>query len=414
MDETGMPIQKATTLLTKGIHLEHGLRQCRGENKCSEHGVLQGRVGNIHRTALAAVYPWVFCLALLLDISMHINHSAATNLIKSNLEIFDKSDTDFVGWSCERCKHGATKKLADGSSVETPPHTRARGCRYNPDRVGVPPGGVPLPGEAAPAPAAGPAAAAAPAVEPPPGLEAPAGPLLPDAAAAAAPPDPGPPAEAAVDSLPPPPPAPVGQPRRRILKKRMDPKALDPVDEAKVVELPDYIEPSFDFTKIRARLNNPEVKTGEKERIVLGIHIKFWHSPRDDMLRFLRRGGFGTEILTIVVRVIPWKGEDCMKWRRHQTRPQHGMTTSPHFKFRVQTDLWFIWDMTFVIFVDECISYGLTTKLERKTADEWMKTAFHLWIKYFGPICWLVSDQEGAVVSDLVSKACEHFLSIEI
>ena len=99
------------------------------------------------------------------------------------------------------------------------------------------------------------------------------------------------------------------------------------------------------------------------------------------MLRFLRRGGFGAAILAIVVAVIPSKCEDCVKWRRHPTRPQHGVTTSPRFNFRVQRDMRYIWDMTLLLFVDECIRYALTTRLARKTADEWMGAALQLYPK---------------------------------
>ena len=89
----------------------------------------------------------------------------------------------------------------------------------------------------------------------------------------------GQPADAA-DEPPPPPPAPVGPPRRRIHKKAVGPKDLDPVEDAKVVDLLGYFEPSFDFSKMRGRLKNPEVTTSEKVRIILGFHIRFWHAPR--------------------------------------------------------------------------------------------------------------------------------------
>eukprot|EP00959_Pyramimonas_sp_CCMP1952_P145601 3048279-Pyramimonas_sp.AAC.1 len=43
-DETGLPTQKAAALLVTGIQLRHSLRHCNGENKCKDHGILQGRV----------------------------------------------------------------------------------------------------------------------------------------------------------------------------------------------------------------------------------------------------------------------------------------------------------------------------------------------------------------------------------
>ena len=187
IDETGLPTQKATALLATGIQLRHSVRQCKGENKCKDHGILQGRVGSIHRTALSAVYPWLFCLALLMDVATHIGNDTVQHNIGSNVQRFGRSQSHFVGWTCERCKHGAKKVGPDGQQVDTPPHTKVKGCRFDPLRAGgsssVPPGGVPAPA------AAGPAAAAA---HPAP----PAGPVL------AEPPAPAPEPDGAGDAQP--------------------------------------------------------------------------------------------------------------------------------------------------------------------------------------------------------------------
>ena len=66
-------------------------------------------------------------------------------------------------------------------------------------------------------------------------------------------------------------------------------------------------------------------------------------------------------------------------------------------------------DRTDVVLVDECVRYGLVERLERKTQDCWLQAVFRFWIRYFGPMSFLVSDQESAMLSDLVGKACEKF-----
>eukprot|EP00959_Pyramimonas_sp_CCMP1952_P042017 878551-Pyramimonas_sp.AAC.1 len=101
-DETGRPTQKATALLATGIQLRHSVRQRKGENKCKDHGILQGRVGSIHRTALSAVYPWLFCLALLMDVATHLGNDTAQHNIGSNVQHLGRSQSHFVGWTCER------------------------------------------------------------------------------------------------------------------------------------------------------------------------------------------------------------------------------------------------------------------------------------------------------------------------
>ena len=80
-----------------------------------------------------------------------------------------------------------------------------------------------------------------------------------------------------------------------------------------------------------------------------------------------------------------------------------------HINYRAQTDLFFVFDKTFIALVDECIRWCLVEELPRKTADEWMAVDFGSWIRHFGPMFYLVTDQEGAIASDLVGKCCEKF-----
>ena len=81
-------------------------------------------------------------------------------------------EADFVAdfyialWTCQRCRFGNEKKLRNGTTQATPPHTRVRGeCklgtpwRERPERAKrmeakarhVPEGGIPLPDASAPA-----------------------------------------------------------------------------------------------------------------------------------------------------------------------------------------------------------------------------------------------------------------------
>jgi hypothetical protein len=98
-----------------------------------------------------------------------------------------------------------------------------------------------------------------------------------------------------------------------------------------------------------------------------------------------------------------------MLWARKMTTPRIKVTVSPHFNHRVQTDLFFIFDKTFIILVHECLRYCIIEHLPRKTAMVWMQTVFQHWIRYFGPMYILATDQEGAITSDLVSMCCERF-----
>eukprot|EP00959_Pyramimonas_sp_CCMP1952_P282447 5903535-Pyramimonas_sp.AAC.1 len=127
-----------------------------------------------------------------------------------------------------------------------------------------------------------------------------------------------------------------------------------------------------------------------------------------ELKEMLYRAGYGKGVLDLVDNVIEGCKE-CATWKRKLTRPQVKAALSEHFNYRVQTDLFFIFEKTFIALVDECIRWCLVEELSRKTADEWMAVVFKSWIRYFGPMTHLGTDQEGAITSDLVGKCCEMF-----
>ena len=100
----------------------------------------------------------------------------------------------------------------------------------------------------------------------------------------------------------------------------------------------------------------------------------------------------------------------CRAWRRTLTKPQASLgTIASHFNERLQTDLFSLWERTYIIYVDECIHWALCSPLSSKQSDEWYRVFVQDWIRYFGPPQTLVSDQEGAVIGDLISRTCEAF-----
>ena len=48
-------------------------------------------------------------------------------------------------------------------------------------------------------------------------------------------------------------------------------------------------------------------------------------------------------------------------------------------------------------------------ELPRKTPECWFQAVFQWWIRFFGPMRTIVTDQEGALVSDLCGTCCEKF-----
>ncbi len=347
---TGLPARKSTILLLLGILLHTNPPRCTGENKCEQHAeLLHDGAGEF------AVYPWKLVTFLIKTFQNHLKTPVTTWFL------------DF--WSCAKCKFG---------SKTTEPHTYDRNCRLGPRE----PPDTTTPG------------AASSSSSTPTSPSTTSRPLDTDDSTSTRP-----------STDVPAPPAPHSAPRRRYLKKQ-PPTTSD--DDPTFVDQPTYIEPSFDIRLLKKQLNDPNVSKKEKIAGLLGLHIKFWHASLSDMSRMLYRGGHGKDVLDLLPEVLK-RCKECQERARTMSKPLIKASLATHFNDRVQTDLFFLWDRCYVIMVDECIRYCIAARMENKTALEWLQVVFDTWIRYFGPMNTITSDQEGAVTSDLVAIACEKF-----
>ena len=73
---------------------------------------------------------------------------------------------------------------------------------------------------------------------------------------------------------------------------------------------------------------------------------------------------------------------------------------SQHFNDRVQTDLFFLFDKIYVILIDECIRWKTGDEIPSKQPHDLLKALVYLWIRIWGPMQTLMSDQEGGLVSN--------------
>ena len=181
-------------------------------------------------------------------------------------------------WSCERCR------LGRASSKD---HTRQQGCRLAPSRIK----GPPVIAGTDDSRVSGPADTQPPPVPPmePPGTSS--------SSSSSTTPTP------TVDTPP-----------------TTEGGATVPEPE-KVLVPPAFIEPSFNLRSILKRLRNSTVSDAEKQRDLLGVHIKFWHAPASDMMRFLAIGRGWPLLRKLLEKTIPWKCKECMSTKRTMTKP---------------------------------------------------------------------------------------------
>ena len=367
--ENGIPIKKQTTMQAMGIKIQHTNRTCTGDDRCSEHVQLQGSIpgSSINRTAVSAVYAWGYVASLVQDFIEH--------LMTGQTYCVDDADLveDFYTalWACPRCQWGSQRTRADGTVEATPPHSRVRGqCKFPQD--GGPPvpsawkrkadivplGGVPLePDEAGSASGDASSSGARGSAEP--ALPEPPAPLSAVEAATADPDGIGDDDVLDERSVPPPPtPAPGAPPRPPALRVQgkksvsFGPGTVPGKHDRRsvkegVAEPPSFIEPSFDLKNIRKILEDPKIGDDHKRKVLMGLHIKFWHASAQDMKGMLWRANYDNTILALVDSVVK-SCRECSAFARSMPKPMMKAALSHHFNDRVQTDLFFIFDKIFV------------------------------------------------------------------
>ena len=82
-----------------------------------------------------------------------------------------------------------------------------------------------------------------------------------------------------------------------------------------------------------------------------------------------------------------------MEFRKTMSKPLVNTQLATQFNMRVQMDLFFVFERTFVIMVDECIRYAVSAHLNNKSGEELCEAIFKSWIMYFGPMNTIAFDQ---------------------
>ena len=358
--ETGELVRKRTRFNSSAA-LRHTCRMC----QCTApHAHLQGTYGGINRTAMAAVAPASMCKSLCRDFMRRI-----INLGKATASTFQAiKPTSFRAyWACPRCKHG------NKTDVD---HTRIKGnCKLaGPRRDSVdapsaaPAGSTTSPGTLA--------RSSAPPVTP---------------ARSTSPPG------ALARSSPP-----LAAPARSTSSTTSKDIGVTPV------ALKDDPCPGFSLKDIKKKIL---ASTDEKEmlKLLLGIHIKFWHAPVMDLIKFLQAGQCFTPLAKKVVKLVCRNCKRCRDVSRPARKPIIKIGLAVRHNHRVQIDLFQSWQSWFILLIDEFSRFKVAAHIQDRQASHLLYTVFDKWIRFFGPMTDLLTDQEGASVSELCGRLCDRF-----
>ena len=156
-------------------------------------------------------------------------------------------------------------------------------------------------------------------------------------------------------------------------------------------------KPNMDLRDLPKKLTTQD--KAERRRLLVGLHERFWHAAPHEMLKLLTA--------MLLPRDIVLEGIDvarhcphCLKFQPKLHRPQIKGHLATHFNQVVQHDLFFLFDETFMLLIDEAIRWKTGGHLATKQGPDLIKALLNLWIRLWGPPCNILTDQEGGLVSN--------------
>ena len=95
------------------------------------------------------------------------------------------------------------------------------------------------------------------------------------------------------------------------------------------------------------------------------------------------------------------------------TRPKHRPTVGAElagwFNENVFIDLFFLWQQNWLILVDEATRYKIVCRLPDKRGPTILTAILKNWMRYFGPMRVLTTDQEGGIKTDDAAQICDKY-----
>ncbi len=165
------------------------------------------------------------------------------------------------------------------------------------------------------------------------------------------------------------------------------------------------IRPHIDFKNLPQKLVHSN--TTERDRLLRAVHERFWHCPPADMIRLLQAALLPREIVLRGAEIAR-DCKECQKFAQRIHRPLIRSHLAQVFNEVVQHDLFFLWDQTFILLIDEALRWKAGDHIANKLGPTIVRAFYYLWIRIWGPMQNILSDQEGGLLSTEATRMCDN------
>eukprot|EP00959_Pyramimonas_sp_CCMP1952_P320152 6700099-Pyramimonas_sp.AAC.1 len=104
----------------------------------------------------------------------------------------------------------------------------------------------------------------------------------------------------------------------------------------------------------------------------------------------------------------------CQSQQRHLHAPTIKSQRPTIFNVVVQHDLFFMRDSTFMLLIDEAIRWKTGDQIENKLGPTLARALRRLWIRLWGAMRHLLSDQEGGLLNDEATRMFDRLSIVRL
>eukprot|EP00435_Cladocopium_sp_Y103_P061866 s1483_g23.t1 len=193
----------------------------------------------------------------------------------------------------------------------------------------------------------------------------------------------------------------------------LEPPQHDGEGQDQVATQPGSLKPLYDFRRVFKKLPKlAEPDEVSAKRLILGLHERMWHASYSDVQNILIRCGMPHAVWRPAADAIATCAI-CRRYSRAGRRPQYrGAHLSGNFNDLVQRDVFHFQDELFMLVIDEATRYKVAAKCPGRYLRDLLNTLMTSWIRYFGPMRVIVTDQESSFMTVAAGDEFQR-LSIE-
>ncbi|CAJ1351761.1 unnamed protein product, partial [Effrenium voratum] len=159
------------------------------------------------------------------------------------------------------------------------------------------------------------------------------------------------------------------------------------------------MKPLYDFRRVLHRLPRlAEHDHLQAERLLLGLHERFWHAGVGDMTNLLIRAGMPKSVIGMISKSVA-QCKVCNRFTRLPNRPQVKTGHVTTFNQEIQVDFFFLWENTFMLIIDVATRYKTAVRVTSRELRPTLRTLMTNWFRWFGPPRTITCDQESCLMS---------------